>query len=508
MQETYFSLDTWTLHILRLTTHFFSNAQQQAYLVGGSVRNLLLHEPCLDWDIAATGDTAQLTSQLAQQLGGFYAPMHEKASRIVLKHDQQEIIIDIAPLHGATIETDLHQRDFTINAIALSLSSLLHALDTNVAPTYIDPFSGISALEARQIRAVSSDIFIQDPLRMLRAVRFMTRYHLTIEPATERLIHQYATRLPTVAPERVHEELYMILQPENATERLRYLDRLGLFMVLFPEFQSARHMQQPALHHWDVLDHSLETVATLERLAKELQQPIEEARHSALDINQQGDIMELQRLLYEAEEQDLFHFSMLLSPQIKLGALLHDIGKTVTYACDEAGHITFYHHPQAGVPFAQQIMKRLHSSVSDRRLVQQIVAHHMRPGQLSQDQVTKRAIRRYFVDLGPSGIYVGLVALADHLSMRGPEPLTVHWQRHLATIRLMFTSYIRERKQLLPPRLIQADELMRHLHITPGPIVGQLLEAISEAQTEGQLQSKEEVIWFAEEKLQQLMPPI
>src|SRR6202022_1900415 len=140
-------------------------------------------------------------------------------------------------------------------------------------------------------------------------------------------------------------------------------------------------------------------------------------------------------LLKEAETQQLFSFEHLSSAPTKMAALLHDIGKTTTYTVSEEGDIRFYGHPQAGIPLVQQILRRLSASLQERRLAQQVAGHHMRPGQLSRDIVTQRAIRRYFVDLGPTGISVALISLADHLAMRGPEPLTTTWQRHLATVR-------------------------------------------------------------------------
>jgi tRNA nucleotidyltransferase/poly(A) polymerase len=186
---------------------------------------------------------------------------------------------------------------------------------------------------------------------------------------------------------------------------------------------------------------------------------------------------------------------------MKLAALLHDIGKTVTYTIDEEENIHFYGHPRAGIPLALQIMRRINASLQDRRFVQQVVDHHMRPGQLSRDSATPRAIRRYFVDLGPIGIYVALISLADHLAMRGPEPLTENWARHLSTVRYMLTRYIRERHSILPPRLLQPEELMHRFQLKPGPKIGQILEFISEAQTEGLIHSKTDAIWFVEEKL-------
>lgn len=505
------TLPAWMLHTLQQSKTFFEELHQPSYLVGGSVRNLLLHKPCVDWDVATAGDTRALARQLADRLGGFYAPLHERANRVVVKQAHGDLIIDVSPLQGDTIEDDLSTRDFTLNALAVPFGAAIDALSQDEQPIQlalsnllIDPLSGLKDLATQTLRATSAITFQHDPLRMLRAVRFMLTYDFVLWPETEQLIKDNASLLFKVAPERIREELYTILQFEHATEHLRLLDRLLLFSHMFPELDLARGMMQPSLHHWDVFEHSLETVSMLEKLARTLQQTPEEIQESALELGGQGDILAMQQLLVEAEQQGFFSFASLTSPQMKLAALLHDGGKPATHAVDEAGNITFYHHPQAGVPVAQQIAKRLSLSTHDNRLLQQVAANHMRPGQLSQAPITQRAVRRFFIDMGPNGIYVALISLADHLSMRGPDPLTVHWERHRATVRLLLTRYIREREGIIPPRLVQADELMRRLQLEPGPLVGQLLEAISEAQSEGEVRSKYEVIWFAEEKLQQL----
>jgi poly(A) polymerase len=490
------------LPILQQAAQFFSTRSRQTYLVGGSVRDVLLHVPCIDWDIVTNDDAPRLARQLANTLGGHYAHMNDKASRITIKLDQQEVILDISPLHGTTIEEDLRLRDFTINAMALPLAEAIDSLTSGVAFPLIDPLHGNDDLSAHCLRAVADATFQHDPLRMLRAVRFMQLHQLTIEPHTSVMLTRDASLLTQAAPERIHQELHAILELPGGTPSLRFLDSHGLFTVLIPEFIPARGMPQPELHHWDVLEHSLETVGYLEHLATLLQQPAAQIKRSPLELNEQDNLVAIQTLLKEAEEQHIFAFDKLTSAPMKLAALLHDIGKTVTYTLSAEGDIRFYGHPQAGIPLVQQILHRLSGSVQERRLAQQVAGHHMRPGQLSRDPVTQRAIRRYFVDLGPNGIFVALISLADHLAMRGPEPLTVSWERHLATVRLLLNAYIHERESILPPRLIQPEELIRRLNLTPGPIIGQLLEAIAEAQTEGKLHSKEEALWLAEEILQ------
>ena len=514
-------MDNLTLRLFRLTNEYFKGQRQQGYLVGGSLRNILLGEAgeaSIDWDIVTSVDGPTPARRLADTLGGHYVHMHDKASRVVVplpgseEKEGSEVIFDISGLRGKSIENDLRQRDFTINAIAAPLDEVVRHLEAGDSIRHIiDPLHGLSDIEAHRLKAVDSDVFRHDPLRLLRAARLMACYRLSVDSWTEGLLVRDASLLPQVASERIHDELYALLELNEATEHLQFLDAHGLLTVLIPEFIAARGMPQPGPHYWDVLEHSLQTVGKLELLASLLQQTAEEIGQSPVESSRERNLVEIQGLLQEAEEQGIFQRSMLKTPQMKLAALLHDIGKPVTYTTDEEGLIHFYGHPQVGVPLAQQVMKRLSASTHDRRLVQQVVAHHMRPGQLAHvPVVTPRAIRRYFVDLGPTGIAVALLSLADHLATCGPligvrerqnESLMRVWEQHVAFVCLLLDQYIRNRKSILPPRLVSAEELMHRLKLEPGPRVGLLLESIAEAQAEGLIHSREEALWLAEERL-------
>jgi poly(A) polymerase len=509
------------LQFLQQTAHYLSEQHQQAYLVGGSLRNILLGEPCGDWDIAVHGDAATLARRLAEALGGYYARMNEKASRVVVpatSEDDNEVILDIAPFKGQSLEDDLRLRDFTVNAIAAPLDAITRYIELGgfglgagenkgyqrgALLPLIDPTRGVADILARRLRAVDSDVFQRDPLRLLRAVRLAARYRLAMDSWTEGLIVRDAMLLPHVAPERVHDELYAILTPDGAARQLRFLDTHGLLTALIPEFIPARGMPQPEPHYWDVLEHSIESVESLEQLARLLQAEPETIAQSPWEIAGDCGLRAIQQLLIEAETQGFFQRTMLLAPRMKLAALLHDIGKPATYTTDESDSVHFYGHPQVGAPLAVQIMRRLKASAQDSRLVQQATDHHMRPGQLAQlEKVTPRAIRRYFVDLGPAGIAVALLSLADHLATRGPQPLTESWQRHVGAVCLLLTQYIRHRDCILPPKLVSAEELMHRYNLSPGPLIGRLLDAIAEAQTDGIVHSKSDAFWLVEEILQ------
>jgi poly(A) polymerase len=548
-------LDSRTVRLLQLTAEFFRDQRQRAWLVGGSLRNILLGEPCNDWDIVTAGDAPALARGLADTLGGFYAHLHEKASRVVVplkgnanegEEGGQEVIFDVSSLKGKPVEFDLRQRDFTVNAIAAPLDEVVRHIELGEAGAmlhFIDPLNGVADIMARRLRAVDGEVFRHDPLRLLRAVRLMARYHLTMDGWTQGLVMRDSSLLTQVAPERIHDELYAILAGDGAMERLQFMDDHGLLTVLIPEFIPAREMEQPSPHYWDVLQHSLQAVGMWEKLVVLLQKPAEEIRQSPLErviqsqqvkqvkqmkqVKQSPDemresglehveecnLVEIQALLREAERQGIFSFGALNAPAMKLAVLLHDIGKPATRTIDEDGAVHFYGHPQAGVPLAQQVMKRLRASAQDCRLVQLVTAHHMRPGQLGMNgAVTPRAVRRYFVDLGSAGMLVALFSLADHLATRGPLLESNEneeaegskggsWEQHVAVVYGLLREYIRNRERILPPRLMSGEELMKRLKLSPGPIVGELLELIAEAQAEGRIHSKEEALWLAEEWL-------
>ena len=501
------------MNVLARAAAFFDEQGASLYVVGGSLRNLLLGNASVDWDLVTGGEAHKLARRLANRLGGFYVHMHEKASRVVVRSASlaEELVLDISPLYGEAIEENLRARDFTLNAMAAPLASILEELvragtlrDAHFP--LIDPCRGRADLEKRVLRAVDAEVFQHDPLRMLRALRLVRRYALLLDPATEQLIKRDATLLSSVAVERIREELYAILAQPDALAALHRLDAYSLLTILIPELQPARGLRQPSPHHWDVLEHSLRCVAALEELAGALEaEPGTAFTPQLAPTSSAGeDLAALRELLREAEQQQVFRFADLRAPRMKLAALLHDIGKPLTSTIDKQGAIHFYNHPQAGAPVASNILQRLSASTQDRRLAQLVAAHHMRPGQLGQDgtEVTPRAVRRYFVDLGPTGILVALFSLADHQATLGPQPRTAAWSRHLSVVRLLLTSYIRERATILPPRLVRADELMSRLKLQPGPILGVLLEMIAEAQTDGTIHSREEAILLAREYLQ------
>jgi poly(A) polymerase len=232
--------------------------QIQVFLVGGTVRELILGGRTPDLDLAVSRQTLDLAQELARALGGTYVLLDEteRTARVVAG----AATLDLAEFRGASLEADLRGRDFTINAMALDLAALLAGEPVDL----IDPCGGWADLAAGQVRMVAAANLASDPLRLLRAYRFAATHGFTVTAETATAIRDLAPALARVAGERVHYELMQLLAAPRAAPGLRDLDRVGLLSHIFPELLDLKGVAQDGYHHLDVFEHSLETVAQLE----------------------------------------------------------------------------------------------------------------------------------------------------------------------------------------------------------------------------------------------------
>ena len=263
-------IDPEVLSILVRVQQFVSRRQISAYLVGGFVRDMLSGRSTADLDIAIAADAYQTAVDLSDDLGGTYVPLDEvnRIARVVLPRTSgQEVkqwYIDLSTLAG-DIRQDLGRRDFTVNAMAVELKTLIeNPSDFKV----LDPFKGRQDLEKRLIQTVSKAVFEEDPARLLRAVRLAAELDFRLSPAAESLVRRDAALISRVAGERVREELVRILAVDRAGKVVRRLDDLGLLTALIPELENLRGVEQPKEHHWDVLNHSIETVRAVDFLPR------------------------------------------------------------------------------------------------------------------------------------------------------------------------------------------------------------------------------------------------
>jgi poly(A) polymerase len=491
-------LDARQWAVLAAARAFFDARGVEAYVTGGFLRDALLGRPAHDIDLSLSGDPLHLGRRLADALGGAFVALHEEFSivRIVLSGEDEggPHSIDLLPVRG-DMEDDLAQRDFSVNAMAMPLAPFLEGKRTPL----IDPCHGQPDLERRRVRALSEDVFRRDPLRLLRAVRLCAELDFSLEAETAARARRDTLLLAQSALERQRDELVRILDSPRAAAGLRLADELGLMEQLLPELTAMRGEEQPPEHYWDVFEHSLQTVAALDALLAP-QQPVD--RHWAplwrhLWAEMKG--------LPEVEK----HFGEEASPGhgragvLKLGGLLHDIAKPDTRTIDDAGRMRFFGHAREGASKVGPILRRLRFSGAEVRLVEAMVREHLRPLQIAKDgPPSRRALFRYFRACGDAAIDVLFLSLADHLATVGSRLEWGGWRDHVAVIKHILMQRSADETLVAPPRLLTGHDLMEALGVSPGPLVGQLLAAVEEAQGAGEVRSREEALALARRELE------
>jgi len=476
--------------ILNKISRFLSEEGIPAFLVGGFVRDMLLGHDTADIDIAVTADALAIAPRVAVALGGKYIPLDEEneVGRVALPDIKWQI--DFTTLQG-DIGQDLARRDFTIDAMAIELNKIAKTvLDTG---NLIDPFNGQEDLRRRLVRAVSSTVFAADAARLIRAVRLAAELGFRIDDSTETLILQHSRLITGVAGERLREELLRLLALPGAGPRLFYLDKLGLLTALIPEMSPARGVEQPKIHVWDVFDHSIHTVSATEFLLRE--GTWEYAGEEILTP------VPWSSGLCQHFDQEISSGSTRRSI-LKLAALFHDIAKPPTKTLDDEGRAHFLDHPLEGAATAAAIMERLRFSNREIHLVELLVKYHLRPTQMSHEGLpTRRAIYRYFRDTGEAGIDLLFLCLADHLATRGHSLELPQWQEHNRMTEYVLARHFEEESLSAPARLIDGHDVMKTFGLSPGPRVGELLEALREAQVAGEVTNRQEALHYVEQLL-------
>ena len=457
---------------------WLARQEMEVYLVGGCVRDRLLGRPVYDLDVSVAGDGLALARRLANHFRGAWYPLDQARStgRAILRsREGGRLVVDVARFRGETLEADLADRDFTVNALAA---------EVRTPSLVIDRHGGLADLEARLIRPVSEASIRHDPVRALRAIRLSAELGFALAPETEWLLRRDGPALARVAGERVRDELARLLALPHAAPYLERLDTLGLLTLLFPELEPLRGLAQPPPHHLDALTHSLETVRALETL-----------------LNQQQATPDIQNLLPFADRIQT-HLAQPLSearPRLvafKLAALLHDTGKPAARNVDENGRLHFPGHHKEGARLTARALRRLRFNNAELHLAETVVQHHMRPLLLArQESVSARAIYRFFRETGQAGVEVLLHALADHRATYAPDARDDCGAELLALTRRMLADYWeRQAERIAPPPLIDGYDLLRELGLQPGPHIGELLEAVREAQVSGEVRNRDEAL--------------
>ncbi len=465
----------------------------EIYLVGGAVRDAMLSRLVHDYDFVLAEDALPVARRVANRLGGAYFALDvERRTARVLYSDDQGVryVLDFATFRGPDLESDLRDRDFTVNAMALSLRDL---------QTLYDPLGGASDLWNKLLRACSPTSILDDPVRVLRAIRLAAQFGFRIHPDTRAAMRKAAPRLAHVSPERVRDELLRILGGPRPHTALRALDRIGALQQVYPELMAIKGVDQSPPHTQDVWGHTLDTLKHLEILLN-LLGPVHDENASA-NMMMGLAVMRLGRYRRQITQ----HVSAELVPGrplrdlIFLAALSHDLGKPRAQKVEEGGEVRFFRHEQEGAELVVQRGKSLHLSNAEVERLRTVVFHHMRPTHLARQQggPSARAIYRFFRDTGTAGVDICLLSLADLLATYGTTLPQERWARQLEVVRALLDAWWEHpQERVRPPQLISGQDLIDTFDVERGPQIGLLLEKVREAQVEGSVTTRAEALAF------------
>ncbi len=434
--------------ILPFDTNIFPH-KRGVYIVGGSIRDLICDRTPFDYDLVVQCDPASFAKQLAFKTSGrfFELGKHGQTMRRIVTKD---LLFDIMPLKGETIEEDLHQRDFTINAIAMAVSS----------GRVIDPLGGRQDLLSKKIRMVSVDIFRKDPVRLIRAYRLAAAFNFSIDAGTHRVLARDAHLINRSAGERVRDEFFKILQCAGSHAYLAGMARSGLLFNVFPELLALKNNRMPDAHPQNLFKQTINSYHGLEKIL--------------------GSEDRFKKVFADRLFQDV---NAVRATLLKWAILFHDIGiaATQTPTDDKINH--FDSHALKSAAMARKICRRLKFSRRQTDPIGLIIANHLQPFVIFRNQQRKITFQKAFTgffmkcrDLTPD---VLLHALAEFMGNKDPrDPELKEFTEFIRTLIQYYYTVLRPRASLPPP--LTGNDLINKFGLKPTAEFKRILTRIEE----------------------------
>lgn len=461
--------------MFKINTNFTPSAPD-AFIVGGTVRDLLIGVRPKDYDIVTLDDPKKLAHQIAAKTGGKIVELGKpglKIFRIVTPHktpDPHDPAYDIAPANGATIEEDLAKRDFTINAMAISLDDTKNLV--TIRDRVIDPFNGRKDLENRIIRATFTDNLKADPIRLLRAYRIGALLNFSIAPETAQAIKSCRHLIRQSAGERIRDELIKLFNTPDSRHYLSMMDETGLLTAMFPELAPLKECSQNIYHQYDAFEHTLKAYGFLEKFLH-------------IPDSAAPEIISLKNFLPAAQ-----NFALL-----KYAILIHDIGKPAARSIDAKGRIHFYSHEKISADMAVNINRRLRFSNQEQQFADFIIRHHLRPLSLfnafKQDRLSRKSVSRFFLKCHPMAKEILIHSAAD-LYGKGINKNTQAFIEFLNYMIKQYTDLFLPLKS--SPPLIDGNDLIREFGLKPSPLFSKILAHIEEERFAGNIANREDAL--------------
>ena len=431
------------------------------FLVGGYLRDLFIGSLGRDYDFTLSKEASFFIPAIEETLHlRFFKVGKEEMNTTTYRTIKEEMSMDLTFLQGDTIEDDLLRRDFTINAMAFSLLK--------------DTFHGVEGslkdIQKKCIRTVSNHSIDQDPLRMLRAIRYQcTLDGFDLEEGLKEEMVFKKEKILSIPGERIKAELDQILLSSCPSIGMKSLFESELILVLFTELKGLKNLGQNEHHHLDVLSHIL---LMTEKISWACEWAVQ--NHQEISLTQEDRLS-----LYYA-------------------TLFHDMGKQDTYSKDEKGKIHFYDHETFSIQAAEKIMERLRFSNLMKIKVLRLIKNHMRILNLSWE-TKETALKRLVNQMGDETPLLVLHTLADKEASRGI--LSIQIDEVVENNCLRILKLFNEQDIVHPPPFITGYDVMA-LGYSPGPRVGQILDVIRQKQVEGEIKNRGEALRILREKFE------
>jgi poly(A) polymerase len=455
------------------------------YAVGGFVRDMFLKRKHKDIDIVVNKNALKYSKRLAAAFKLKLITLDEtnETYRIILK-DSVVANIDISLLDGKTIEEDLQNRDFTVNAMAFNLKNFENFKKHIILPNK----NTLKDLKSKTINIVSVKSFKSDPLRLLRGFRFAAEFGFKISKKTLQQIKQNAKLISASAPERIKNEFFRILSAEKAVVVIDKMDKCGLLAELFPEIKRMKKSRKKYYYHpGGLFQHSFETMKSAENILNNLKKYF-----PANCIDMQNHF----------EERGYFSENVTRMGLLKFTALFHDNAKPET-ATFENGKMRFFDHEEHGAEKIKDIMLSLKLGKKDIEYVKFLVKYHMRLSTLTRNNiVTKKATLKLFRDIGDKIPDLIVLSISDWHSYKTLKVFSSKELKFQEKSVREILKYYYELKNAKPlPKIIDGDMIMRKFNLQSGPWIGDLLRVVAEAHQECKVSTTAEAVELVKTKL-------
>lgn len=452
----------------------------EVYGVGGFARDLLLKRKHNDIDLAVNKDAGKFAKKTAKALNAKLIILDDinKIYRIILKSGEAVAAnIDISLFDGKTIEADLKNRDFTVNAAAFDIKDFGNFKKKMI---FADK-KCLADLKSKTINTASKSAFKKDPLRMLRAFRFASELNFKISAETLKQIKLNAKLIKKVAPERIKNEFFRILAVPDSSGVLKTMDKSGLLSEMFSEIIKMKKAPRKYYYHpGGLFQHSFETMEAVENIINNLKKYFPD---------------NFKELKEHFAGQGVYSENVTKANLLKFAALFHDSAKPET-AKKEGSKMRFFGHEEQGAEKIEEMMKTLKMGKKEISNAKFLVENHMRPSTLTKNNVvTNKAALKFYRDIGDNTPDLLVLSMADWHSYKKLKVFSAkELKMQEKSVRFLISEYYELKNAKPLPKLIDGNIIMKEFKLKPGPWLGDLLEAVTEAQQEGRISDKKEAL--------------